>query len=134
MEQTAEYFDLLEVAADKAYLSRKHQMFVDGLGAVMFSSFKSNTVVPRLDDHSAWARMYHYFMADYNSRARHYHQHSNAETAIAMVKRLFGDSLYSRNVIAQCNELLCKVLAHNLRMIVHAMYEMGLDPEFRPLP
>ena len=65
-------------------------MFVDGLGAVMFSSFKINTVAPRLDDHSAWARMYHYLMADYNSWARHYHQRSNAETAIAMVKRLFG--------------------------------------------
>ena len=134
VEQTAEYFDLREVAADKAYLSRKHQMFVDGLGAVMFSPFKSNTVAPRLDDRSAWARMYHNFMADYDGWARHYHQRSNVETAIAMVKRLFGDSLCSRNVVAQCNELLCKVLAHNLRMIVHAMYEMGLDPEFRPLP
>ena len=31
---------------------------------------------------------------------------------------------------AQNNELFCKVLCHNLCCVVHAIYELGVEPEF----
>ena len=130
IDRTAAHFDMESMAADKAYLSRRNLTYVEGLGAAMFSPFKSNTVQPRPDDDSAWARMYHQFMSDYDGWADHYHQRSNVETAISTVKRLFGDNLKSRNVFAQTNELLCKVLAHNLVVLIHAMYERGIEPKF----
>ena len=134
VSQTGTYFDMQEMSADKAYLDRKNLALVDGMGATLYTPFKSNTVPPRVNDHSAWARMYHRFMADYDNWVQHYHQRSNSESAISMVKRVFGDDLNSRNVVAQDNELLCKVIAHNLRVINQAMYERGLDPQFHPVP
>ena len=133
VSETAEFFDVQSVAADKAYLSRKSLAFVDGLGATMFSPFKSNTVAPRLNDNSAWAKMYYQCMSDYDGWASHYHQRSNVETAFSMIKAKFGDAVSSKNVVAQANEICCKVVAHNLVCLVHAMYERGIEPEFAPL-
>jgi hypothetical protein len=31
---------------------------------------------------------------------------------------------------AQVNEVLCKILAHNLIVLVHAMHELGIEPIF----
>jgi len=46
------------------------------------------------------------------------------------IKRKFGDSLRSKTDTAQVNETLAKVLCHNLVVLIHEMYELGLDPVF----
>ena len=28
------------------------------------------------------------------------------------------------------NEILCKILCHNLTVLVHAMHELGIEPSF----
>ena len=60
----------------------------------------------------------------------HYHQRSNSETAFSAIKRLLGGSVRSKCFDAQVNEVLCKVLCYNLTVLVHAMYELGIDPTF----
>ena len=47
-----------------------------------------------------------------------------------MIKRKFGDSLRSKTATAQVNETLAKVLCHNLVVLIHEMYELGIDPVF----
>jgi len=60
----------------------------------------------------------------------HYYQWSNAETAFSQIKGKFGDSLRSKSDTGQINETLCKVLCHNLCMLVGAMHELGIEPAF----
>jgi hypothetical protein len=43
---------------------------------------------------------------------------------------VFGDSVRSRTPVARENEVLFKVLAHNVRCLIHAMHELGIDPTF----
>jgi hypothetical protein len=57
-------------------------------------------------------------------------RNSNVETTMSMIKRKFGGSLRSRLFTAQVNEVLCKVLCHNLAVLVHSMFELGVTPEF----
>lgn len=128
--ETAGHFDVLHVAADKAYISRNNMQFVDGLGATLYAPFKSNVVPPRFNDNSAWARMLRLFLTDYDRWAQDYHVRSIAETVISTMKRLFGDKMDSRNTVAQANEILCRVIAHNLIVIIHQMYERDLVPDF----
>ena len=128
--ETAEHFDVRYVAADKAYTSRRNMAFVDGLGAVLFAPFKSNVAQPDLMDDSAWARMLRMFMTDHDRWTAEYHVRSIVESVISTMKRLFGGQLNSRNDVAQGNELLCRVVAHNLVVIIHMMYERDLVPEF----
>ena len=47
----------------------------------------------------------------------HYHKRSNVETAFSMIKGKFGDAVRSKSDIGQLNEVLCKVLCHNLCVI-----------------
>ncbi len=47
-----------------------------------------------------------------------------------MIKRKFGDFLRGKGDTAMMNEALCKVLCHNLVVLIHEMYELGIDPVF----
>jgi transposase len=60
----------------------------------------------------------------------HYHKRSNIETAYSMIKGKFGSSLRSKSDTGRINEALCKVLCHNLCVLVQAMHELGIEPAF----
>jgi len=47
-----------------------------------------------------------------------------------MVKAKFGTRIRSKTNVAQVNEVLCKLLCHNLCCLVHATYELGIDATF----
>ncbi len=47
-----------------------------------------------------------------------------------MVKTKFGDKLKSKDWMAQKNELLCKLIAHNIVVLIHEMHELGINPNF----
>jgi hypothetical protein len=59
---------------------------------------------------------------------RHYHQRSNIESAFSMVKRKYGDAVRSKTDVSMANEVLCKLVCHNLCVLIAEMYELGIDP------
>ncbi len=131
--KTAENFPLMaEVSADKGYLTKANCEAVEKHGAVPFVPFKSNSVEPA--EGTAWARMWHMFSYRRDEFLTHYHRRSNVETVFGMVKAKFGDGLFSKTPEAQTNEILAKVVAHNLCVLIQAFYELGVDPNFAPLP
>lgn len=128
IETTAAHFDVERVSADKAYLSHKNARAVESIGATPFVPFKSNSLPPAED--SAWARMYHYFMFNREEFMAHYHKRSNIESTFSMMKAKFGDSVRSKSDTGQVNEALCKVLCHNICVLVRAIHELGIEPDF----
>ncbi|MBI2859817.1 MAG: transposase [Chloroflexi bacterium] len=128
LEQTAQHFQIAEVSADKAYTSHKNLAAVEAAGGVPFVPFKSNTF-PATGD-SAWARAYDYFMFNRERFLEHYHRRSLVETTFSMIKAKFGDSVRSKSHTGQANEVLCKVLCHNICVLVQAIHELGLEPAF----
>jgi transposase len=58
---------------------------------------------------------------------QHYHKRSNIESTFSMIKRKFGDSVRSKTLTAQINEILCKILAHNLCVVIQETHELGID-------
>ena len=101
---------------------------VDGFGATPFILFKSNTVVPK--DDSTWAKMYYLFMFNRESFMDHYHKRSNVESAFSMIKRKFGASVRGKSDVAQVNEVLAKVLCHNVCVLILATRESGIEATF----
>jgi transposase len=77
-----------------------------------------------------WSKMFDYFQFQRTEFLQHYHKRSNIEATFSMMKRKFGDSLRSKSDIAMANEVLCKVLCHNLVVLIHETHELGIDPIF----
>ena len=75
--------------------------------------------------------MYHMFAYQRDTFLSRYHQRSNVETTFSMIKAKFGDSLRSKSEVGQFNEVLCKVIAHNLCVLIACIHEIGLEmPQF----
>jgi hypothetical protein len=49
-----------------------------------------------------------------------------------MIKAKFGGYLRSKTRMAQYNEALCKILCHNLCVVIQSVYELGVEPVFWP--
>lgn len=124
---TAERFAMAEVSADKAYLGHDNLAAIEATGATPYVPFKTNS----MDRGSAaWRRMWAVFLYRQDEFLAHYHKRSNVEATFSAIKRKFGGAVRSKRFTAQVNEVLCKVLCHNLSCLVHAMHELGIEPTF----
>jgi len=47
-----------------------------------------------------------------------------------MIKAKFGERLRSKSKAAQTNEILCKILCHNVCCLIQSIYELGIEPTF----
>lgn len=128
VEHTSHNFNMDEISGDKAYISRKNLEVIDSYGAVPFIPFKSNSKARGKG--AMWGKMFHYFMFNGNDFYEHYHKRSNAETTVHMIKSKFGDSIRAKSWNAQVNEVLCKIICHNICVLIQEMYELDIDVNF----
>ena len=125
---TAQNFQVKEVPADKGYLSNQNLELVDELGGVAYIPLKTNSTDGEAD--SVWEKMYYFFMFRREQFLTHYHQRSNVESTFSAIKRKFGDSVRPKGDTAMKNEVLAKILCHNITCVIHAWYELGIEPVF----
>jgi transposase len=127
VEDTAKRFDVDEVSADKGYSSLENHDAIAKVGATPFISFKSNATggVGGL-----FEKMYHFYQYKRDEFLAHYHQRSNVESTFNMVKAKFDSRLRSKGDKAQENEALCKILCHNLCVLIQSIFEFGIVATF----
>jgi len=128
--ETARRFSVKEVSADKAYSSYANLRLVDMKGAVPYIDFKEGSTDTGKCE--IWNRMYHYYSLNRQEFMAHYHKRSNVETTFSMVKAKFGGSIRSKMPAAQTNEVLLKLLCHNICCLIQSTYELGITVEFWP--
>lgn len=128
LRATAENFAVGDVTADKAYLSLPNVELVAELGGTPFIPPKVGSKADRPGE--AWRRMFHLFGLNRDEFCRRYHQRSNVESTFSMVKRKFGDSVRAKTPTAMTNEVLAKLVCHNVVCCIHEMHELGIDPGF----
>jgi len=124
VDDTARNFAVREVSADKGYSSKANLECVRDVGGVPYIPFHKN-VSGKPRGSLYWADMFRYFKANKEEFMRHYHKRSNVETVFAMIKGKFGPHVRSRDRTAQFNEVLCKILCHNICVLIQEMHEMG---------
>lgn len=126
VQAASESFTLGAISADKAYSTRSNLELVERVGATPYIPFKSNAK-PTKDGSETWERLFHYYQFSRNDFLQHYHARSNAETTFHMLKTKFGAAIRSKCEVAQINELLCKILCHNICCMIQSMYELGIE-------
>lgn len=130
VETTSQNFVMNSVCADKAYSSNKNLKLVVSKAAQPFIAFRQNATANDKRNSSVWNRMFHYFKYNQDEFMRRYHRRSNVETTFSMIKRKFGERLRTKTTTAQANEVLCKILCHNLCCVIQSVYELGIDVDF----
>ena len=124
---TRQTFKVAEVCADMAYSSQDNYCTIEGADAAALIPFKSNTTG---GIGGTFAKAFHYFNLHREEFMERYHQRSNIESTFSMVKAKFGDSVRSKTDVAMRNEVLAKIVCHNVCCLISAMYELGITPEF----
>lgn len=132
VERTAEHFTIEEVSADKAYSTKGNLRVVQAVGGVAYIPFKQYSVGSQghRSYDALWDRAWHYYQFNRRAFLEHYHKRSNSETAFAMIKAKFGAAVRAKTPVAQVNEVLCKVLCHNICVLIQSWYELGIAAVF----
>jgi transposase len=127
VRETSKGFVIGEVSADKAYASLENFEEVAGMGAQAYIAFKSNATGAV---GGAYEKAFHLFKYKQAEYLDHYHKRSNVESTFSAVKRKFGDSVRSKCEYAMVNEVLCKILCHNICCLIQEQCELGIELEF----
>ena len=124
--------EVIDMCVDLGYLDNDHYEFMDSLNINLWMPFKSNSKesAPDRRPDGPWEKAFHFFHLHREEFLERYHPRSISETGFSMIKGRFGESLRGRTPVAQFNEVLCRVLAHNLCCLVMAMYEFDVDLSF----
>lgn len=124
----AKTFAMAEISADKAYIGRSNLAAVAAIGAEAYIPFKRgmNDDTRNKPTSILWSKLFHLYHYRVDEFLPHYHRRSNVESTFSMMKRVFGETLRSKTDEAQVNELLMKVIAHNIVCVIHSIFELGV--------
>jgi transposase len=127
LDLTARHFKVQVVSADKSYGVVYNHEAIARIGAKAYIPHKANHTGRR---GGIRARSFHFFKYHRDEFNAHYHKRSNIEASFSMVKAIFGGCVRSKTERSQMNEVLCKVLCHNICVVIQSIYELGIVPEF----
>lgn len=123
------FFNFKSFVADKAYSSRKVLTFLGDLGLIPHIPFKSNAR-GNAKTSPIWRAMFEHFKYKREEFDREYHKRSNLETTFHMVKQRFGDSVKTKTLTGNINEIKLKALCHNICVLIQESYESGIEIDF----
>jgi transposase len=106
---------------------------IKDLGGQAFIPFKKNTSGKSSDNHRSYFKSaFKFFKENKEEYMNRYHKRSNIESCFSMIKRKFGNNVKCRNEISQDNEILGKVLVHNICVLCQELFlnKISLDFNF----
>jgi transposase len=124
---TARGFEVREVPADKGYSSVENIEAITAAGATPYIPFKSSATGAA---GGLWDKMFHFYQFKREEFLARYHQRSNVESTFSMVKAKFRDHVRAKTDTAMTNEVLCKLIAHNICVVHQSHIELGIEPMF----
>lgn len=131
VDETAENFNMEEFSADKAYSSRANLEAIWKYNCLPLIPFKENAKPQK--GGLIWTEMYNFFKQNNELFMKKYHLRSNAETGFYMIKQKFGDLTCMRNEVGSINDVLCKILCHNICVLVQEIFILNIDFNFAQL-
>lgn len=121
MDETAAAFPVGVVVGDPAYTNRAVVEQVVKHGGTPIFKPKSN-MKPQQHGVSGWGDMIAFFTVHRQEFDALYHRRVQVESVNSAIKRRFGESLRSRTPVSRRNELLCRLIAYNLVVLIQQIH------------
>lgn len=132
VDETAENFDLEEFSFDKAYSSKRNLEKIWEYNCLPLIPFKKG-VTGKAKGSPVWREMYKFFKEHNELFMKKYHLRSNAESGMHMIKSRFGDLSNMKDETGIVNDVLSKVLCHNLCILCQEIFMLGIKFDFAQL-
>lgn len=129
VRNTAKFFKIHIVTADKGYSSRENLEVAAEVGGHAFIPFRSNAT-GKAGGSTLWKKLFLLYTLrneDFNAM---YHSRSNIESVFSMMKRKLGGNLMMKKEVSQVVESLAKVLCHNIMCLIYESFKNGIDFNF----
>lgn len=120
-------FKPARILGDKAYSTESVYDLILELGAEPVIAFKSIYSKNRLPARDVMRRLFQIFLADRDAFEAKYCERPLIEAGISALKRKFMEAVRGHTHRTRINEILFKVLCHNIDVLIHAVMEFGLD-------
>ena len=134
LETTMQQFVVRRVLADAQYHSYENVLAVHRLGAILMSPPKRGNTGKgdRVTTEAAgvWQLLHHFYKYRRTAFNRYYRKRRMVESVFSAIKRRFGEHVRSKKAAGIVNEVLCKILAYNIVLVIKTMYDAGLEPDF----
>lgn len=118
LRTAANGFVINEVWGDKGYHSKKNTRLINSIGADYMVIERSGKKVVPPTGNSPLCGCEECF------------KRNQIESINSMIKQIMGDKVFNKNYISLENEVLGRVVAHNLRVLQQAIIAMDLEVDF----
>ena len=131
LERALVMLDVKELGGDKAYVANYVFEYARAHGIEPQIKLKANAN-PGKSNHTnkAYKRTVHQSRIDPEGYAAKANRRSNAEAGNHAFKAFLGDQIYSRDDVAQVNEILCMCIAYNLARLVYLSMDQEVEIDF----
>lgn len=117
-------FKIRNFLADRAYQSKKNLNIIRDMGGTAIIPFKKNQTgkCRSKGDSFTYRKLFNFFQQHKEEFYQIYHQRSNIESCFSMIKRKFGNNIKCKKEISQDNEILARVLVHNICVLIQEIF------------
>ena len=77
-----------------------------------------------------WARMFHITSSTATNLRATTTSAATSKSTFSMIKAKFRDHVRSKTDVAMVNEVLCKIICHNICCLIQESHELGIDTTF----
>lgn len=133
VRETGRNFLMGSVAADPGYTSKRNlHVVVDEMHAEPYFKFAVTHGGNSRDE--LWNASFKKYAGRGKDWDDRYGMRAKSEASFSAFKRVLGESVRATSYNGQVAEVLLRVLAYNIRRLVYANYELGVDIDFLSPP
>lgn len=128
--QAKENFSIKKFCGDKAYSSKLVYRILESLKIIPLIPFQTRINKPSKDAPKLWNDSLKYFRENRYQFEQEYHQRSQSETVFSQIKTRLGEILLSKNYKSQRNELMLKLICHNVLTLIMELHRRKIAIDF----
>lgn len=132
LERASIVFNIEELGGDKAYVAHYIYRYARERDIDVQIKLKKNANASRSSPGGrAYKDAVHESRINPEGYAAKANRRSNAEAGNHAFKAFLGDQIYSKNPVAQRNEILCMCIAYNLTRLIYLGLKEGVEIDFK---